>query len=61
MVIYETFYSLLQQYIFGTIESGSYQELVAILASTIGCLFVVALPFIVVWKIIRMILGAFGG
>lgn len=55
MIIYNEFYNILEQYIFGTITKGSYQELVAILVSTIASLFVVALPIVLVWKVMGSI------
>lgn len=58
MNIYQNFYDLLNTYIFGgSIVSGSYQELVAVLVSTCAVLFCVAIPFIIVWKAIRLISG----
>lgn len=56
MNIYQILYDLLVTYVYGgSIVVGSYQELVAILFSTIGCLFVVALPFIIVYMVIRFL------
>lgn len=55
MVIYDTLYSLLEQYIYGGyINPGDFSDLVCTLVSTIGCLFVVALPFVVVWRAIKL-------
>ena len=55
--IYQQFYNLLNDYIFGsTVVAGTYEDLVCIIVSTIGCLVLVALPFIVVWRIIRVFL-----
>lgn len=55
MSIYEQIYNLIQNYIYGNIVVvGSYQELVLVLLSTIACIFLMALPFIVVYRIIRM-------
>lgn len=49
MSIYQNLYDLIQTYIFGgVIDPGSYSELVAILCTTIGCLFCLAIPFVVV-------------
>lgn len=53
MILYDTLYDLLATYIFGTVSAGTFQELVCILASTAGALYVVALPFLLVWRIIR--------
>ena len=55
--VYQTFYDLLNQYIFGnTVATGTYQDLICVICSTVACLVVVALPFIVVWRIIRVFL-----
>lgn len=55
--IYQQFYTLLNDYIFGsTVVAGTYEDLVCITVSTISCLILVALPFIVVWRIIRVFL-----
>lgn len=55
MIIYNTLYELLEMYIFGSVVEGTYPDLVLITCSTIGSLFVVALPFLVVYNIIRII------
>lgn len=58
MNIYENIYQVIETYIYGGDVSGSSEmQLVCILISTIGCIFVVALPFLVVWKVIKMIAG----
>lgn len=58
MSIYQSLYDLINTYIFGSsIVAGSFQELVAILFSTFGCVFLVALPFMVVWRLIKLIVG----
>lgn len=56
MSIYQTLYDLVNTYIFGSsVTVGSYQELVCIAVSVVGCLFVFALPFLLVWKIIKIL------
>lgn len=58
MNIYQSIYDLINTYVYGgEIVAGSYMELVAILFSTAACLFLMALPFIVVWRIIKLITG----
>lgn len=48
MSIYQSIYDLFNTYIYGgLIQSGSYEELVCILISTIACLFAFSLPFMV--------------
>lgn len=56
MNIYQTCYDLVNTYIYGsTVQVGSYQELVCIAVSTLACLFVFSLPFVLVYKVIKMI------
>lgn len=58
MSIYQSLYELINTYIFGGgIVANSYQELVAILISTTGCIFLVSVPFMLVWKVVKTILG----
>lgn len=55
--IYQAFYTLLQDYIFGgAVVVGSYEDLVCIMVSTIAALVLVVFPFIIVWRIIRVFL-----
>lgn len=57
MSIYQNLYDLIQNYIFGGVtELGSNQELVCMLISSIGSIFLVAIPFVVVFFVIRLIL-----
>lgn len=55
MIIYDTIYQLIEQYIYGSVVAGSYQELVCIMVSTAACLFIIALPFIIVWRVIKLV------
>jgi hypothetical protein len=58
MSIYENIYTLVNTYVFGgSIVAGSYQDLVAILVATIACLYLVALPFLIVRKLLNIIGG----
>lgn len=57
MSIFETIYNLIETYIFGTVAVGSYYELVCILVSTCACLFVMSIPFIICWRVIKVLLG----
>lgn len=58
MNIYETFYNLLETYVFGNaIAVGSFQELIAILFATSATIFAISIPFIVVFKAIKVIMG----
>lgn len=55
MNIYQNCMDLIQTYIFGGAEFTSNTELVAIALSTCATVFLFALPFLLVWKIIKMI------
>lgn len=57
MSIYQNIYDLIVQYIYGGGALTADMELVTVTLSTIACVFVFALPFLVVWKVIKMILG----
>lgn len=57
MIIYDSLFNLLESYIFGTVTSGTYEELVCIIGATIGSLFLVSLPFIVVWRMLSIGIG----
>lgn len=57
--IYQLCKDLMATYVFGGVTVGSYEELVSILFSTCACLFVVAIPFIVVYLVIKVIINAF--
>ena len=53
--IYYTLYALLSQYIYGAdaVLTGD-MELTLTFICTLGSLFVVALPFLVTWRIIKL-------
>lgn len=58
MNIYQTLYDLIDVYVYGsTIDAGTIPDLVATLIATAGVVFLVALPFIVVLRVIRLICG----
>lgn len=57
MGIYQELYTLIQQYIYGGVELTADMSLICTLVATMGAIFVVALPFIVVLFIIKLILG----
>ena len=53
---FESLYNLIETYIFGgVVDVGTYQELITIAISAFGCLFVVALPFFLIIKVIKML------
>lgn len=57
-MIYNELYDLIITYCFGgQVLANSNAELVAMLIATSGTVFVVALPFLLVWKVIKMIGG----
>lgn len=67
MNLFQTLYDLIVQYIFGgqgLTEAGiladQMQHLVATLVATIGWLFVMVVPFIVVWWLIKVCCTFFG-
>ena len=53
-MIYDSIYNLIETYIFGIVQVGTYQELICILLSSVGCIFVFSLPFVLVWKVVKM-------
>ena len=56
MNIYQALYDLLNEFVYGSsIVAGSHQDLVATLIATCGVVFLVSLPFLLVYKIIRML------
>lgn len=57
MNIYQDIYDIIIQYIYNNAEITAHMDLVAVTLSTIGCIFVFAVPFIVIWRLIRIICG----
>lgn len=57
MNIYQDIFDIVKQYIFGGVELTANMDLVAITLSTIGCVFVFALPFVIVWRLIKILMG----
>ena len=56
MNIYQALYDLVNQYVYGnSIVVGSHQDLVAVFIATCGCIFLVALPFLLVYKILKLL------
>ena len=55
--IYLALYELIQNVFYGSATLTGWQEMVLTVLATIGCLFVFAVPFIVVWKVICIIVG----
>lgn len=57
MSIYQNIYDIIVQYIYGGATLTSAMELTTVTLSTIGCIFVFALPFLLVWKVCKMFVG----
>lgn len=54
--IYQSLYDLIVQYVYGgAVVAYSYEELCAVFFSTVGSFVVMAIPFIVVFFIIKVI------
>lgn len=54
--IYQGIYDLIVNQLFGgTVEIGSNPELITILVSTFATIFLIAIPFIVIYKFIKMV------
>lgn len=55
--IYQTFYDLLNRFVFGgSVVADSYEELSIIIVSLVATLFLGLLPFFIVWRVIRTFL-----
>ena len=57
MNIYQDIFDIVKQYIFGGVDLTANMDLVAITLATIGCVFVFSLPFVIVWRIIKVLMG----
>lgn len=55
--MYESLYNLLQESIYGSLPLTSDMTLTLTIASTIGSLMLVAIPFFVVYRVLRFICG----
>lgn len=56
MNIYLDLYEIIDKFVFNfTASTNTNADLVCTLCATIGCVFLIALPFILVWKIIKTI------
>lgn len=56
MNLYQTCYDLISYYIYAdNVPIGSFNELVCVLVATAANIFLFALPFLLVWKILRML------
>lgn len=57
MSIYQNIYDLIVTYVYGGVTLSASMELVTVTLATIGCVFVFALPFVLVWKVCKMFVG----
>lgn len=58
LTIFNDLYQLVNQYFFGgATELSSNADLICNLIASFGSIFLIALPFIVVWKVIKLIVG----
>ena len=55
-MIYNDIYNLLLTYVFNGAELTPNIDLVCILIATLASIIVIALPFLIVWRIIKIIL-----
>lgn len=56
-MIYQTIYDLLMTSLFSGATAIEWVSLVCTILSTCATIFVFAIPFIIVWKLIKMICG----
>ena len=57
MSVYQSFYDLISQYIFGGGSLSANADLIATAIASVGVVFLVAMPFILVYKVICLICG----
>lgn len=55
--MYQDLYDLIASAVFETSSLTGYQDLVITLVSTFAVLFLISIPFIIVFKVINIILG----
>lgn len=55
MNIYQNIYDLIHTYIFGGDALTANTELITILLSSVGCVFVFSLPFLLIYKVLKML------
>lgn len=53
--MYQNLYELIQTSIYGTMELTGDMELTLTIMSTLGCVFLISLPFLLIYKVIRML------
>lgn len=56
--IYDSIYQLLVNQVFGgSVSVGSSPEFICTMISTFACTFLICIPFIATWKIVKTLLG----
>lgn len=55
--MYTQIYDLFMSTVYGAVTVTPDMELVATLVATTACLFCFALPFMLVWKVIKLVCG----
>ena len=60
MSMYQSLFDLIHTHIYGGVELTSDMNLVCTLCSTIGVIFMLSIPFLIVYKVLCFI-GSFGG
>lgn len=59
MGIYQSLYDLIAQYVYGGVELTMHMDLICVLVATLGSLLVIAMPFVIVYFVIKFITGGF--
>lgn len=60
MSIYQSLFDIIHTHIYGGVDLTSDMNLVCTLIATIGCIFVVSIPFLVVYWVLKFV-SSFGG
>lgn len=56
--LYQSCYDLIERFVFGgEIVLNSHADLIATLLSSCACILLVAFPFVIVWKVLKMLIG----
>lgn len=58
MGIYQELFNIIHQYIYGGVELTAHMDLICVLCATMGSIFIISIPFIVVYLVIKFITGA---
>lgn len=55
--IYQSLFDLIHTYVYGGVTLTSDMSLICTLIATMGCIFCISIPFLVVFWFLRLILG----